>query len=336
MTSISNREYVGDILASATIGAFQLQQFFINPGQSATFPWLSTIAGNYVKYAWKRLTFHFISTSATALNSTNTQLGIVVGRNQYDPTYPVDTVLTQMQNSFDSVQSNPSKSWDFPFNLSHADRLLTMRTGAQPSGTDLRMYDLGFFELATQAMQAASVNVGQLWVSYEVVLFTPNYIQGQIGQTLLSYSFWNKTGCTPTNIFGTVASGTVRTGSNLSMTLANNAVMTFPATVSTGYYLITVSAATASAVITVPNPTITLGTLIQYWGDNSAIDDSSQQLAPAAGETASYLFGMWLVKVNAPGYSQCVVDWPAFTTTGQAAWGSVNVSVNQWNGNMSS
>ncbi len=38
---ISHREYLGDVISSATIGAYSGTSYYINPGNVSTFPWLS-------------------------------------------------------------------------------------------------------------------------------------------------------------------------------------------------------------------------------------------------------------------------------------------------------
>ena len=45
-----------------------------------------------------------------------------------------------------------------------------------PSGSDRRLYDFGNFQIATIGLQGTSVNVGELWVTYEIELFKPKVI----------------------------------------------------------------------------------------------------------------------------------------------------------------
>lgn len=75
---VSHREYIQDIVSSSSAGAFKIDSFLINPGDPATFPWLSNLAQNFEEYRIHGMIFQFKTTSANALNSTNTALGTIV------------------------------------------------------------------------------------------------------------------------------------------------------------------------------------------------------------------------------------------------------------------
>jgi hypothetical protein len=64
--------------------AFTNTSFNINPSNALLFPWLSNIAANFSEYRFKNLRFCFNSTSANALNSTNTALGQVIMTTNYN------------------------------------------------------------------------------------------------------------------------------------------------------------------------------------------------------------------------------------------------------------
>jgi len=51
---------------------------------------------------------------------------------------------------------------------------------------DLRLYDIGRFSIATQGMQAANINIGELWVTYKVCLLKPRLTITTFAPTLLS------------------------------------------------------------------------------------------------------------------------------------------------------
>jgi len=184
-TVITHREYIQDIISSSTAGGFKVEDFSLNPGLSATFPWLSSIAQNYEEYDISGMIFEFKSMSGQSINSVNTALGSVVLATQYDPTRPGFEDKQEMENHFFAQSSVPSQS------VMHAIeckkglspvKTLYIRTGAKPSDADLRWTDFGNFYIATVGLQGTSINLGELWVSYKVTLRKPRLPVGGIAQ----------------------------------------------------------------------------------------------------------------------------------------------------------
>lgn len=175
-TIIRHREYVCDVISSSTAGAFQVQSFPINPGLAQTFEFLSQIACNYTEYKIEGLLFDFKTTSVDALNSTNTALGTVYMATQYDSLSPDFSSKAEMASYEFCTMGKPSQDVIHPVECDpHQNPIseLYIRTGGQPSNSDLRMYDLGRFQIATVGMQASSVNVGELHCTYQVALYKP-------------------------------------------------------------------------------------------------------------------------------------------------------------------
>jgi len=80
---IRHREYLGDI--PATID-FTITRYFINPGYTLTFPWLSHIATSFEQYKLRGMIFEFKSLSSDAVlsSATSSALGAVIMATQYD------------------------------------------------------------------------------------------------------------------------------------------------------------------------------------------------------------------------------------------------------------
>lgn len=206
MTVVRHREYLGDINSSTTAGAFSIGSYPLNPGQSSTFPWLSTVASNYQEYTFKGLLFEFRSTSADAIaNAVNTALGSVMMGTIYNPALPPFTNKIQMLNEYYSTDGKPSENIchfvecdpkENPFNI------LYIRPGAVPPAGNIQNFDLGTFSIATVGFQGANVNCGELWVSYEVELRKPTPV-GISGQNNSSYVAFGAAGVTTSAYFGT-------------------------------------------------------------------------------------------------------------------------------------
>jgi len=112
-TVIRFQEYLGDVYTTPDISnpaAFNIQSFLINAANSDTFPWLNQIAQNYEQYNLEGLIFQFRSTSADALNSTNTALGSVMLATQYDVADSVFTTKAEMLNYEYSNSVKPSEN----------------------------------------------------------------------------------------------------------------------------------------------------------------------------------------------------------------------------------
>lgn len=238
VTIINHREYLCDIITSATPGQFNLQNFFINPGQSATFPWLSQVAQNYEEYQMQGTLFEFRTMSADALNSTNTALGSVIMATEYNAANPNFQSKGEMESYEFSMSEKPSESMIHPIECdpkqTPVDRLY-VRPGALPAGQDQRLYDLGNFQIATTGMQGASVNIGELWVSYQVALYKPKLYQS-LGLDNGYYHSTSTTGITNATPLGTA--NTPLPGSNLGITITSGTTINFPLTQSPASYIV--------------------------------------------------------------------------------------------------
>ena len=171
---IRHREYLGDILSSNVAGAFNLQSFALNPGLDASFPWLSQVCGaTFQQYRINGMVFEFRSMSSDALNSTNTALGSVVMATDYDSKDNAFSSKQQMENTMFGVSCKPSSCMLHAIECARSQTSVSelyIRASDVPSGADIRLYDLGRFSIATQGCQGTNVNLGELWVSYDISL----------------------------------------------------------------------------------------------------------------------------------------------------------------------
>lgn len=176
---IAHREYICDIYSSATPGAFLRYDFPLNPGLSSTFPWAGqVIGGNFQQHSFNGLVFEFHSNSSEYTTQLNA--GYVVMATDYDSTDVPFTSKLQMENTQYAVSGKPSR------NMLHAiecDRKQTtvsnlyVRSGAAPSGTDLRMYDLGRLSVGVGGITTPNVMIGELWASYDLLARKPIQMQ---------------------------------------------------------------------------------------------------------------------------------------------------------------
>jgi len=306
-TRIIDREYIGDVFSGSLVSGssvFTNTSYFLNPGNSQMFPWLSTIANQFEQYRPNGIIFEFISTSSS-YNGTNQALGTVIAATDYDPSDAAFTSKLEMENA---DYANSSKAAN---NLMHGiecdltergDQVLLVRSG--DVGTESKkFYDLGIFQLATMGMSAANVNLGELWVSYDFTFYKKQLLQGQLGNTTLCMTVASSNPTT-SNYFGTVST---RAGT-LNCTLGSTTI-TFPSSIVTGRYILNYYLAGTAAVC----PTISATT-------NCIVSDASSwsgvgfagSFSSAAG-TATYE-GI-IIKITGP---SAVVTFSAGTLTSVA------------------
>nr|QKV51284.1 putative capsid protein [Crucivirus sp.] len=210
-TVISNQEFLTDIYTSNTAGNFQIQGYPLNPGLLNSFPLLAAIAANYEEYRFEGLAYEFRSMSADALNSTNTALGSVMMATQYNSVLPAFASKAEMENYEGGVSCKPSKNILHFVECEPAQNVLNelyVRSGSVPSGQDQRFYDLGTMYIATTGFQGANVNIGELWVTYQVGL-----LKLKMFVSLGNFnSYWRQVNSAYNATTGLLGTGTVTPG----------------------------------------------------------------------------------------------------------------------------
>lgn len=309
---LTHREYLGDVSSSV---AFTKTTYPVNPGISSTFPYLAALAGNFQEYSFKGLVFEFKSTSANALNSTNTALGSVSMVAQYRSDLPAPASKIALLNEMWAVDTKPCDSIILPVECDPAEcpmKVQYIRSSGVPAGSDIKMYDLCNVTIATVGSQATAV-VGELWVSYDVELYKP--IVSLNASTLAA----NCAHYVGTNPSGTYFTGTTVSQSfdDIGLTIAANAI-TFPPRLQ-GNFIVTMTYTSTAGAALMLTPTLGL-TGINPLG---LFDGGSYYVSSGASAitTITGIFALTLTGV----VSQYVV----FTGGNYAATGTVHICVTQ-------
>jgi hypothetical protein len=217
---------------------------------------LSTLAHNYEEWEPHGIVFEFRTTSST-FNGTSQALGTIIAATDYNPNDPVFTTKIEMEQS-DFANSGPSCA-----NLIHG---IECAEGERPTkvlyvrqepfsvaAADPRFTDLGNFQLATQGMSVTGVNLGELWVSYDITLY-----KKALNPPKNFNAFTVTSGLDNSHLFGT--SFAKFTGS-LGCTFSGNTI-TFPVGITTGRYLIWLQVIATSCALN-GVPTLTGATLVR-------------------------------------------------------------------------
>lgn len=256
---VCHREYLGEITGQS---AFFNRAYPLNPGFPETFPWLSSVAKSYQQYRFHGLIFEFRPLLTDFV--VNGAPGVCVMATNYNADRPAFTNRIEMENSEYAVSVKPTKGMIHGVECSLDEtptRMLYVRSGEVQSGQDLRLYDLGLTQFATQNNPTAVL--GELWVSYCVEFFKP-ILPDDIGGDALSLSI-SRSQFTNTSPFGLV--GNSVSGDLPGVTVSSTQV-TFGRLTPPGAYQVNLMwSADTSVAITLPTIVTSGGiaTLAQYF-----------------------------------------------------------------------
>lgn len=176
-TRVRHREFITDITASETPTAFNNASYVIQPGNSALFPWLSSLAQNYQQYRVHGMVFMFKST--TSDYSAAGALGKIALATNYNVRDSSFVNMQELENAEFSVSGKPSLSRIHPIECAATNGVPLIKwvrdTQYDSSGGDDRLYDVGKFQVATQGLPASTAGaiIGELWVTYDIEFFKP-------------------------------------------------------------------------------------------------------------------------------------------------------------------
>lgn len=272
-TIIRHREYLGPVYSSATPGDFKIDSYALQPAQKRSFPWLAKLASSYEEYTPNGIMYEFKSTCSDAIaSSSNLALGQIMLATQYDSTDAPFASDIEMLN-YSWAQSGKVSDCVVHFiecasNQSPLTHLYTRLVDVEPLSDSLRFTDFGRFSIASQGLQGTSVNLGQLWVTYEFIFFKPKIplsIQADIQFFHYSNSYASTLMSVDYPLGQNIANGSLDPNNNLDVTLSYNggtgtAYINFPAISDPTTYevLINYTGGTTGSVI-YPTFTVTSG-----------------------------------------------------------------------------
>lgn len=211
--TIRHREYITDVVGST---GFTSNTFGINPGNAALMPWGSTVAQNFAEYDVRGMVFEYRSTSSASVVSTggNAALGTVIMATQYNNEQATFVTKRDMENTEFACSASPAVSFLHPVecarNSTISDNLFVRMVDDEP--TDINLYDHGKFTIATVGQQSGVGVIGELWVSYDIVMNKPRLTAG----TLVKTAHFRCTGVTttPASVYAKWCGLTVATAYN--------------------------------------------------------------------------------------------------------------------------
>lgn len=166
---IIHREQIGSVTGSVLFTV--ANTFPLNPGLSASFPWLASQAQGWERYRFNRLRFCYYTRTGSNIP------GSVILAPDYDAT-DVQPASEQIASSYkDTEEDAPWKDIECELTPSAMNSLgpdKFIRSGAITANQNIANFDSGNLFLCT--VDGTAVSWGKLWVEYDVTLRTPQLI----------------------------------------------------------------------------------------------------------------------------------------------------------------
>jgi len=184
---------------------FDVQSFNINPGLVDTFPFLSNIAKNYDEYEFIGLIFTYVPLVVEA--SSDGVMGSIIMATNYNPSngnftsknemlqYDASSSCRVVDVMRHGVECEPSKRG--------GNAIEYIRTRNVPM-TEIKDYDQAIFQIATSGLATDVLNadIGELWVTYKVVLRKPKLPYSEEPSQSCAWSQTSSSSVTGTLPFG--------------------------------------------------------------------------------------------------------------------------------------
>lgn len=289
---VRHREYLGDITATSS---FALQSYDINPGLSTTFPWLAGVADNFEEYMITGMIFEYKTLSADYTTASSAALGYVIMATQYNVLNADFVDKIHMENYQFANSAKPSESFIHPIeckkSLNPVSELF-VRTGSIPAGADQRLYDLGKFQIATGGNSGSGV-LGELWCTYEICFYKQKIVDNDDDNVVAHLKLQSINNSSP---LGT-GTAVVGTGSNLELDVSDGGTIIFPATLSSGQFLVTIGWV-GSTTSSTACPSLTALSNCSF--PNLFVEDTLPKIYSDSGKTQSSLQMMFVVNITGP------------------------------------
>lgn len=166
---VTEDEFIANVKGSIL---FKSESYYLNPGQSATFPWLSTIAKQFEKYRTRYCEFYYKPTVSGF--ATNGQTGKVMLSFDYDASDPPPASKIQVEDTHPHEDCMPYEEMCIsldPRQLNSQDSKY-IRPAGLPASSDIKTYDGGLLTISTQG-QVDGTDIGELRVRYSFDLLIP-------------------------------------------------------------------------------------------------------------------------------------------------------------------
>lgn len=219
---ICHTEYLGTVTSTTT---FSNSVYYLNPGLSATFPWLSKLAANFQQWKIHGCMIVFKSQMTDAV-ATFSALGSVAIAANMNPAERACANQIEMEQLKFCAVAKPSEHITAPIECGKASTSMNayfVRTSAVPGNASVMDYDHATIQVATASAPSGGVVLGRLYISYDISLLNPRMVM--TGTGCADYRF---EGATTANYFGVLAT-MVKVTDTIGVSFTSpNVSITFP------------------------------------------------------------------------------------------------------------
>jgi len=195
---VSHREMVRDLRAVSVSGFYVVSGDYINPGNDELFPWLSSLASKFETYEFESLSFEIFSSLPTST------AGAMYAAVDYDAADDPPTTKVHMMQYQNATRSSIWSGLHLKCRPVDIKSRRYVLGSYPPPGTDVKTYDIGrMFVAIDESVLGSGTLLGELWVTYRVKLYTPQFEQDlassdiKIRGFLVTNSGTNVLGTTP-------------------------------------------------------------------------------------------------------------------------------------------
>jgi hypothetical protein len=187
-TVVMHRSLVQDITSGPVAGLFSNTIIPVNAGLAVFDPFCSSIAQNFEIYKFAGLVFTFISSCSEYI--TGTALGTLVMAMEYNAASSPFTNKTQMENSDFAISCRLDHNmvYGVECNNQPMDGYLVRNSNLSLPAP---LTDMGLFQIAVAPSTTVPINtvLGELWVSYHVLLRRPKLTPARFGYAHFRFTF---------------------------------------------------------------------------------------------------------------------------------------------------
>lgn len=166
---IRHRELIGSVSGSTAYA--NASTFALNPGLSATFPWLSVQAQGWEMYEFHRVRLCYYTRTAT---TTGGSMILAVDYDAADDP-PLDEAT--ISTYYGTQEDSPWKDICLDLDRSRLSPKRYIRNGPLAANLDIKTYDVGNLFAAT-VDGVDGTPWGKLWIEYDVTFFNPQLPSG--------------------------------------------------------------------------------------------------------------------------------------------------------------
>lgn len=164
---IHQEERIASVSGPTSGTSFNAKKYVINPADTTTFPWLSSIAALFDKYKFHKLEFRYITSCST---STAGNVSLAVDFDTLDSTPTTGSAMSNLAK-FNTFAAWANEKLSIPVNRRGNNQWLYTLDG-NTSSNDPKSYNLGNLFVSTESI--GNSTVGYLVVEYDVELLDKN------------------------------------------------------------------------------------------------------------------------------------------------------------------